>query len=71
MSTDIDSACPGGCNRSRRFAYGNEADYPAKREPWRCLKFRCAGCKQWQPWCNGAADETPELCDDCAAKVAA
>ncbi len=29
-------------------------------------RFWCAGCKSWQGWSAGAADEFGELCDDCA-----
>lgn len=60
--------CPGGCNHSRpgNLLHPGEADYPHGREPWRCLKFRCSGCKQWTSWCNGAADKHPNLCDRCA-----
>jgi hypothetical protein len=46
----------------------NCGDHPAfpRREGDRCVKFRCAGCKFWQPWCCGAADAHPDLCDNCA-----
>jgi hypothetical protein len=30
--------------------------------------FCCAGCGFDVPWSMGAADDTPDLCDDCAAK---
>ena len=28
--------------------------------------FVCARCGRDTPWCRGADDEYPELCDDCA-----
>ena len=34
-----------------------------------CGTFRCAGCDRTVPWCFGAADDAPELCDDCAPAV--
>lgn len=30
--------------------------------------FTCAGCDRVVPWWFGAADDAPELCDDCAIK---
>ncbi len=57
-------ACP--CTKAPRRGY-DDADYPAAREPWRCKRFWCHGCKSYVPWCCGVADERPELCDDCAA----
>lgn len=27
--------------------------------------YRCPGCDQLRPWCDGAADDLPELCDRC------
>lgn len=29
--------------------------------------YRCARCQRRVPWCFGAADDMPELCDDCWA----
>jgi len=32
-----------------------------------CLgrRYTCPGCLRFVPWCFGAADDAPELCDDC------
>lgn len=27
--------------------------------------YLCPGCTRLVPWCFGAADDRPELCDDC------
>lgn len=27
--------------------------------------YRCPTCLRWWPWCIGAADDAPEICDDC------
>ncbi len=27
--------------------------------------YECPGCERLVPWCFGAADRHPELCDDC------
>lgn len=32
------------------------------------LRFLCARCRRRVPWCFGAADDRPELCDDCWAE---
>ncbi len=32
-----------------------------------CLCFTCTRCERAVPWSEGAADDTPALCDDCAA----
>lgn len=37
----------------------------------RVRHYRCPGCERMVPWCNGAADELGELCDECAADVLA
>ena len=47
----------------------DEPSYPAVRAPRRCKKFYCRGCLLWQPYCSGAYDDAPELCDNCAAKA--
>lgn len=31
--------------------------------------FTCAGCGQVVPYCNGCADDMPELCDSCWYQV--
>lgn len=31
--------------------------------------YECPGCEREVGWCNGAADELGELCDECAADV--
>lgn len=33
----------------------------------RCLgrRYRCLWCRRDVPWCFGAADDMPEVCDDC------
>jgi hypothetical protein len=31
-----------------------------------CGEFVCGHCGQIVPWCCGASDDTPDLCDDCA-----
>ena len=31
-----------------------------------CEVFVCARCARWTSWDEGADDETPDLCDDCA-----
>jgi len=28
-------------------------------------RYKCSGCKRKVPWCFGAADDAPNLCDDC------
>ena len=30
-----------------------------------CETFTCARCKRDYPWCQGAADDQPDWCDDC------
>lgn len=35
-----------------------------------CPRWRCPGCRQLRPWCMGAGDKTPELCNDCAMRAA-
>lgn len=32
--------------------------------------YVCPRCERKRPWSDGAADDTPALCDDCAAVVA-
>jgi hypothetical protein len=32
------------------------------------LRFLCPRCRRRVPWCFGAADSRPELCDDCWAE---
>ena len=27
--------------------------------------YRCLSCREWWPWCIGAADDAPEICDSC------
>jgi len=27
--------------------------------------YRCGACGRWRPWCDGAADDMPEVCDRC------
>lgn len=34
----------------------------------RCLTFVCAECRRRVSWDCGAADDEPELCDDCWLK---
>lgn len=34
-----------------------------------CETYRCPRCERWCPWSYGAADDTPALCDGCAAVV--
>ena len=34
-----------------------------------CEVFVCARCDRWTSWDEGAADETPDLCDECATAV--
>ncbi|HEY9825978.1 MAG TPA: hypothetical protein V6D19_11050 [Stenomitos sp.] len=29
--------------------------------------FHCTACGKLQPWCKGAGDDYPDLCDDCWA----
>lgn len=29
--------------------------------------YQCSGCTRFRPWCDGAADDLPELCDSCWA----
>lgn len=31
--------------------------------------FLCEGCGEWVPWSEGAADDCPNYCDDCANNV--
>ena len=31
--------------------------------------FTCEGCGRSTPWCRGADDQYPDLCDDCAVAV--
>jgi hypothetical protein len=30
-----------------------------------CPRWKCPGCMTLRPWCFGAADGFPALCDDC------
>lgn len=39
------------------------------REPFDT--WTCAGCRRERPWCDGGADENPDLCDACWFIVAA
>lgn len=43
--------------------------------PGACLcqgkRYTCRRCKRFVPYCFGAADTCPEVCDDCAAQVEA
>lgn len=48
-----------------------QPSYPAVKHPERCLLFYCRGCRLYQPYCCGACDGTPELCDVCANARAA
>lgn len=32
-----------------------------------CERYQCNRCERIVPWEEGAADDTPGLCDDCAA----
>lgn len=34
-----------------------------------CERYTCSRCQRVRPWTDGAHDETPALCDDCAAVV--
>ena len=43
--------------------------YPARRPTMGPLLYRCPGCRRLVPWCLGAADDKPELCDDCWAEA--
>jgi len=55
--TALVQCCCGGelCRRS-----------PVTRRPLAyTLRYRCAGCHRSVPWCFGAADDLPEMCDDC------
>ena len=38
---------------------------PSGRKLAFTLRYTCPGCKRPVPWCFGAADNKPELCDDC------
>jgi len=29
--------------------------------------YQCEACRRHVPWCCGAGDDSPELCDDCWA----
>ena len=31
--------------------------------------YVCPKCERVRPWSNGASDDTPALCDDCAVEV--
>lgn len=31
-----------------------------------CRMWCCSGCGEYNPWCVGADDDTPDLCDACA-----
>lgn len=39
-------------------------DALGRYNPTAC-RYTCAGCKRRVPWCYGADDDYPELCDDC------
>lgn len=30
------------------------------------FRFKCAGCKRLVHFCQGASDDYPDLCDECA-----
>lgn len=32
-------------------------------------RFECSSCHRSVPWCYGASDDYPELCDACAVQV--
>ena len=32
-------------------------------------RYTCRRCKRFVPFCFGAADDCPEVCDDCAAQI--
>lgn len=40
-----------------------------RRYPCYCRgrRYTCPGCLRFVPWCYGAADDAPELCDECWA----
>jgi len=66
-ATEAEKATPCKCC----FRKSDKPQYPIK-DGSRCHLYWCTGCATWQPWCCGAADDHPELCDDCvAAKDAA
>jgi hypothetical protein len=44
--------------------HGCEPDHPCGGV------FVCAACEKLKGWCCGAADELPDLCDDCATTCA-
>ena len=48
---------PLGClsSRSQSLCQGCEAGQ----------YYECQSCGYLQPWCKGAADDYPEICDDC------
>ena len=33
-----------------------------------CPLYVCNACQAWTPWCNGAADDMPGVCDACWCK---
>jgi hypothetical protein len=33
---------------------------------WPVMAYHCGACRAWVcGWCSGAADDLPDLCDDC------
>lgn len=56
------------CACGARGRYGTRSPMVRRslRHPFECPRFRCSGCRRWQPWCRGADDATPTLCDACA-----
>lgn len=37
--------------------------------PNRVEVYKCPQCKQWRPYCDGCADDQPEICDSCWSKL--
>ena len=46
--------------------YG-KSDYPpdGSKDSWLEPHWLCPGCLKYQPWTFGAADNEPDLCDNC------
>lgn len=36
-----------------------------------CPLYLCVACESWQPWCYGAADDMPAVCDACWVRYTA
>jgi hypothetical protein len=53
--------CTCGGELCRRSSTGSELAYTKR--------YRCLKCRRYVPWCFGAADDKPELCDDCWAEA--